>query len=195
MAITEDYTPMPDQAPKRNPLPMIIAGVVAVVVLVGIGVLLFGGTGAGSPPSDAPVVEGSGPAPLDVPFEYFEGGEGTLADFEGKPVVVNFFASWCPPCITEMPTLEEVHQELGDEVVILGMNAQDRREDGERIVEETGVTYTVAGDIGLGLESAIGVFGMPTTVFITADGNITRQFTGPLDTAELTEIIETDLLS
>lgn len=200
MPSTEDYTPMPDEAPKRNPLPMVLAGVAAVIVLVGIGVLLFGGgddeaASDDLSSGDAPLVEGGGPAPVDVPFEYFDGGEGTLADFEGQPVVLNFFASWCPPCITEMPTFEEVHQEVGDEVAFVGMNTQDRREDGERIVEETGVTYTVAGDVGLGMESAIGVFGMPTTVFISADGTITRQFTGPLDKAQLTQIIETDLLS
>ncbi len=198
MTTTEEPTRASEEAPRRKPLPMIIAGVAAVVVLVGIGALLFGGDDAapsGNTPDGAAVVEGGGPAPVEVPFEYFDGGEGTLADFDGKPIVLNFFASWCAPCVTEMPAFEEVHQELGDEVVFLGINTQDRREDGERIVEETGVTYTIAADIDLGMESAIGVFGMPTTIFINSDGTITRQFSGQLEHSQLTQIIETDLLS
>ena len=197
MMTTDHDRPQTDGTPQRNPLPMVLAAAAAVVILLGVGWLLFGGGDDEPTPDDdgVPQVEAGAPAPLDVTFEYFEGGEGTLADFEGKPVVLNFFASWCAPCVTEMPEFEEVHQEFGDEVVFLGMNSQDRREDGERIVDETGVTYVIAADTGQAMESGIGVFGMPTTVFISADGTITRHWSGKLDKAELTQIIETDLLS
>ncbi|MDZ7734431.1 MAG: cytochrome c biogenesis protein CcdA [Acidimicrobiia bacterium] len=75
------------------------------------------------------------------PFVYFDGEEGRLTDFAGhKQIVVNFFASWCGPCVDEMPEFQEVSQEVGDEVTFLGLAVNDRIEDSRRIVEQTGVT-------------------------------------------------------
>jgi len=80
-------------------------------------------------------------------------------------------------------------------VAFVGMNVQDRLEDGIRTAEETGVTYTLARDLNDQLYTSVGVFGMPTTVFIDADGIIIRQWTGILSGDELRQIIQTDLLS
>ena len=67
--------------------------------------------------------------PDAVTFTTFEGDVVALSSLQGKPVLVNFFASTCVPCITEMPDLEEVHRQLGDEVTFLGLALQDRPED------------------------------------------------------------------
>jgi cytochrome c biogenesis protein CcmG, thiol:disulfide interchange protein DsbE len=98
---------------------------------------------------------------------------------------VNFFASWCVPCVEEMPAIEAVHQSLGDQVTIVGLANQDRDEDALATVEATGVTYPTYGDPDA---SAIGYFGglsMPTTVFIAADGTVVDVNSGPLTEAEL----------
>src|SRR5687767_84591 len=87
-----------------------------------------GGGGRESEGLEGPDTEGE-PVP-EATFARFDGDEGSLADYEGTPLVVNWFASWCVPCVTEMPAFEEVHQLLGDDVAFLGLNSQDTLEEG-----------------------------------------------------------------
>jgi thiol-disulfide isomerase/thioredoxin len=124
------------------------------------------------------------PAPSEA-FERFDGTEATFADYLGTPVVVNFFASWCAPCVREMPDFQAVHEELGDQVAFLGMNNQDRAADGEAIAERTGVTYDLARDPDGDFLSAFGGIVMPTTVFIDADGTVVEVHNGALSRSAL----------
>ena len=93
-----------------------------------------------------------------------------LSTLQGSPVVVNFFASTCVPCITEMPALEEVHAEFGDRVEFLGLAVFDRPEEAQRLVEQTGVTYPTAQDKDGTAIEALGGTMLPTTVLLDADG-------------------------
>jgi thiol-disulfide isomerase/thioredoxin len=195
--------------PARNPVPMIVAAVAAVVILAGLVIVLVnqGDDDSAADYADGLLIDpngeadslagsspGDGPAP-DVTFDYFDGSDGSLDDFEGRPLVVNFFASWCGPCVTEMPEFEEVHQQYADEVAFLGLNTQDALEDGMRIADDTGVTYALAHDPDGSVFGEFEGFAMPTTVFVDADGSITRLHAGILPGDDLAEIIETDLLS
>jgi thiol-disulfide isomerase/thioredoxin len=192
---TED-TPMPDE-PQRNATPLIIAAVVAIAIIGGLVVglaLTAGSDGESSAIEPGPSGVTGTPAP-EVAFEYWESGEeGTVADFEGTPLVVNFFASWCAPCVSEMPDFQVVSQEFGDEVQFLGVNFQDSREAGEEIVDRTGVTYLLASDNG-DLLNAFEGLSMPTTAFITADGQLVRVHSGALTAEALTTAINETLLS
>jgi thiol-disulfide isomerase/thioredoxin len=109
------------------------------------------------------------------------------------PTVVNLFASWCPPCIREMPDFETVSQELAGNVEFIGLAVQDRPEDATRIVEDTGVTYRWARDVKGDFASAASVTQMPSTLLVDADGEIVRVHAGALDADELRELIETEL--
>ena len=119
------------------------------------------------------------------PFEQFNGTEATFADYRGTPLVVNFFASWCAPCVREMPAFQAVHEELGDQVAFVGMNNQDRAADGEAIAEKTGVTYDLARDPDGDFLSAFGGIVMPTTVFIDAEGTVVEVHNGALSQSAL----------
>jgi thiol-disulfide isomerase/thioredoxin len=120
-----------------------------------------------------------------------EGEDRRLGDLLGeRPVVVNFFASWCQPCIDEMPDFEAVHRAAGDEVSIIGMANRDSPEAALGIVDRTGVTYPTYGDPQ---SSAITYFGgvqMPTTVFIDASGEVVDVHAGALDEGELRHKID-----
>ncbi len=124
------------------------------------------------------------PAPTET-FERFDGSEATFADYRGTPLVVNFFASWCAPCVREMPAFEAAHQEMGDQVAFLGMNNQDRAADGEAIAEKTGVSYDLARDPDGDFLSAFGGIVMPTTVFIDAEGTVVEVHNGALSQSAL----------
>src|SRR5688500_15712234 len=92
------------------------------------------------PTADEAAAAAGEPASFDSTFTYFDGSTGSLADYRGKPLVVNFFAAWCVPCVKEMPDFEKVHQERGDEVQFLGFDVRDQLEEGKKIAERTGVT-------------------------------------------------------
>lgn len=130
--------------------------------------------------------KGDGESVPSQEFEMFDGSTATLADWEGQPLVLNFWASWCPPCVGEMgDAFEPAHQEYGDDVAFLGVNVQDNRDLAMDVVEKTGVTYELAEDPEGKLFTEFGGFGMPVTVFISADGEILDTHGGPLTRDQL----------
>ncbi len=168
---------------------------------LGLALALLGAACSGSDAHAGPVatdeaspstvaVDERRPAPLSE-FVMFDGSSATLADYEGRPLVVNFWASWCPSCVAEMAAaFKPAQQSVGDEVAFLGLNIQDDRADALRLVEETGVLFDL-GDDPLGdLYLEFGGIGMPFTVLIDAEGRIVEQHNGPLTEAQLLDMIE-----
>lgn len=131
---------------------------------------------------------------VDATFERFDGSTASVADYRGRPVVVNFFSSTCEPCETEMPAFEAVHQELGDQVVFLGLAVQDTVESGLRFVEKVGVTWELGRDPSAQILQGLGGTGLPTTVLLDEDGRIVFLRLGTLDAGELEGQIRTKLL-
>jgi len=131
---------------------------------------------------------------FDLPFATVDGGTGTLDDYQGQPLVVNFFASWCPPCRAELPDFEAVHQQLGDKVTFVGVN-QDFTEDSWRgFVADSQISYDTVFQPQSEIWSEIGTQAMPTTVFISADGEIKQVWAGLITDDKLEEVIDEMLL-
>ncbi|MBW3615035.1 MAG: TlpA family protein disulfide reductase [Actinobacteria bacterium] len=137
----------------------------------------------------------TGQAGEDRAFELLNGGSGTFEAYRGKPLVVNFFASWCTPCLAELPGFERVGQDLQGQVGFLGVNLQDSVRAGQRVVEQTGITFTVARDPDGKLFQSFGAVAMPTTVFIDAGGKVVDVNSGELSADELRDRIDKVLLS
>jgi thiol-disulfide isomerase/thioredoxin len=136
-----------------------------------------------------------GPQAPSVAFERFDGSSATLADYRGEPLVVNFWASWCPSCVAEMSAaFRPVQQSLDDRVAFLGMNLQDERSRAIELVEETGVLFDLAEDRRGDLYTALGGLGMPFTVFIAPDGSVVHAHNGPVTEQQLTDLITEHLL-
>lgn len=161
-------------------------GLLAVAALGVVGFALFrsseGGVsveGDASLGAEAPQVEMAG----------FDGGTVTLSQFEGNPLVMNFWASWCPQCIAEMPDFEKVFQDVKDDVQFLGVNTSDNKSAAEDLASQTGVTYPLASDPNGEVFTAFRGAGMPTTVFIDADGRVIDVVTGQLSEDQLREKI------
>lgn len=123
-------------------------------------------------------------------FALFEGSSATFSDFEGKPLVVNFWASWCPACVNELPELQRVHERLGDEVTFVGMANRDQRRAAEALAERVGLTYTLADDPKGDLFRSLDLIAMPSTLFISADGKLQDVFSGQLTERTLLEHID-----
>lgn len=127
-------------------------------------------------------------------LEMFDGGTASLEDYRGRPLVVNFYASWCAPCLAELPGFERVHQDLRDEVAFLGVNLQDSVATGRELAERTGITYDLARDPDGTLFTRLGGTAMPTTAFIDARGALVEVHSGELSADELADRIDELLL-
>jgi len=113
------------------------------------------------------------------------GGEVDLGTLRGKIVVVNFWATWCPPCVDEMPSLERLHRALGPEgLVILGVSVDEDEAALKAFVARTGVTFPVLRDPGGRFAaSAYHTTGWPETFVIDPAGRLRESFIGPAEWA------------
>ncbi len=126
-------------------------------------------------------------------FDRFDGGTRALADYEGTPLVVNFFASWCPPCVREMPEFQRVFEELDGQAAFLGLSQDRTTQAALDLVRRTGVTYDVGWDPDLEVYETTGSIAMPTTVLVSPSGELVDTFAGALDAESLAELIEDEL--
>ncbi len=128
--------------------------------------------------------------------EHAAGEVISLSQFEGQPVVLNFWFPSCPPCVAEMPDFEEAYQRFKpDGVQFIGVQllGLDTAEDGQKFVERLDVNYALGADERDGVFGDIvkdyRVSGFPTTVFIDRDHNIRRTWVGALNVEKLEELV------
>lgn len=162
------------------------------LVVAAVAVALASGCsndGVGARTGDGVALENTGDL-LTTELPTFEDGERfRLADLVGGPVVVNFFSSWCVPCVREMPAIESVKQSLDGEVTFVGIDVQDTVADGLELIERTGITWQTARDPDGVLTLAAQVQGMPTTLFLDDDGRVLERHTGALSEEDLSDLL------
>lgn len=112
----------------------------------------------------------------------------SLADYRGRPVVLNFWASWCDPCREEAPALAAVARRT--RVPFLGVNILDGREEALGYVDEFGVGYPSVRDATGGLADRYAVTGAPETFFVDADGRIVGRYIGAITRERLAELVD-----
>ncbi len=159
------------------------------VGIVGAGVALVGLAILRAPGDEAGVAAVGRPAP-EIAMTDFRGESFDLSTYRGTPVVVNFWASWCPNCAAEMPDFERVHRAVDGRVAFLGINFSDARGPAEELARATRVTYRLAEDPKGRVLEAFGSLGMPTTVFIDADGRVADIVVGQLSQTQLAGYVE-----
>lgn len=134
------------------------------------------------------------PAP-DFSATSFDGSQVSLSDFRGRPLFINFWASWCIPCIEEAPDLRAAHEEFsGTDVIFLGVNSEDLKDDAEQYLLRHELEYTNVRDASGEISSRYGVRAYPESFFIAGDGTVVDVVYGPMTAAELRARIN-DLLS
>jgi cytochrome c biogenesis protein CcmG/thiol:disulfide interchange protein DsbE len=143
---------------------------------------------------DAPVASVGTPVPrFDLPT--LSGEERVaVADHVGKPMVINFWATWCVPCRTEAPLLQRAAKRYDDRVVFIGVDVRDFNGDAKDFVAEYGLTYLIAYDGPATLWEPWGITGLPETFFVDGGGTIVAHKVGEItDEAELDEAIRKTL--
>jgi cytochrome c biogenesis protein CcmG/thiol:disulfide interchange protein DsbE len=167
-----------------NRLPLVIGA------LIGIPLILFLALGFYHDPNviESPLI--GKPAPAFV-LRDFAGGTVDFASLRGKPVVLNFWASWCQPCVAEHPLLVEAARRHAGRVHFVGVvPVEDTAEAVERFTRHLGAWGPAYHDADGKVSIAYGVFKLPETYFVTADGTIASKVAGPLDARSLEENLE-----
>jgi len=130
----------------------------------------------------APVVGAHAP---DFVAETLSGDEVHLRNLRGKPVVLNFWATWCPPCRAEMPLLQQYYAKHSGEYAMVAVNDAEPPEQVKGFIEQQGFTFIVALDPKQAIVGKYRIQGFPTTFFIDADGVIRYMHVGMLDEGTL----------
>jgi thiol-disulfide isomerase/thioredoxin len=151
------------------------------------------GNRLGEADTDVPSADSRAAIDVDIAYATLDGGEANLSDYSGRPIVLNFFASWCASCVREMPAFEEVHRVRGDEVAFVGMSEDLVASDSLDLIARTGVTYDTGWDPKGHVLNNFRAFVMPTTVFITDAGEVAHTEFGALSVETLDGLIDEHL--
>jgi len=164
-----ETAPERDAPRVRRRVALFVAPAVAFIALLAYGVV--------KAPA-APQVGERAPA-FSAPF-LAGGGTSSLEDYEGRPLVINFWASWCEPCKAEAPLLEEAHDAYEGQISFLGVDVRDARSDARAFVAEYGVGYPSVRDETRSIYRAYGLTGQPETFLIDSEGIVIDHVAGPL---------------
>jgi cytochrome c biogenesis protein CcmG, thiol:disulfide interchange protein DsbE len=175
MTISDQALPTPSSK-GRAWMPAALAAGSGVVVLALLGLMWFGLQQkeiAGSKVVNVPFTK----AP-DFTLGLFDGSRLTLSDAlnSGKPVVVNFWASWCGPCADEAPILEDAARRNGSAFTFVGVNVEDLDSDAQAFIRKYGITYPNGSGNAGPISVQYGMRGVPETYFIAPDGRLVRKW-------------------
>lgn len=172
-----DLSPSADRDPSLRLWWTVGLAFVALVALIAV----FAGTSDESPGTGLDAFE----------FRTDDGDTVTLADFRGTPVVVNYFATWCPACRAELPEFEAVHRAVGNDVTFLGVSRDNVTSSWRSLVADSGLTYQTVFEGNIqGSFAFVDARAMPTTVFIDADGAVQQVWSGTLSGERLHDLID-----
>ena len=158
------------------------------IILILVTLLLCGCGQAANQPTQSPTTaptQGNPNAAPDFTMYTKEGTAVKLSDLEGKPTILNFWASWCGPCKSEMPELEAAYKKYGDKInfamVDLTDGKSETKEDASSYITSQGYTFPVYYDLDLAGAMAYGVSSIPFTIFINAKGEMVAYYKGAMD--------------
>lgn len=139
------------------------------------------GTGAGNSETKIPPVQAEGDTAPNFTAELAGGGTFTLSEQNDKVVLLNFWATWCGPCVREMPAFERLQADYGDRVAILAVNSMENTKTVDQFIEQTGYTFPIAYDETGAIGRNFPTDGIPYTLVIGKDGIVKKIYIGAYD--------------
>lgn len=168
----------------------IVGGIVVLALLLGAAWAMWIAPQSQASEGTAMRPSAGQPAP-DFRLTLLDGSTLSLADLRGQVMVLNIWASWCPPCTEELPALQSVWTSYQDaDVVLVGAAYQENENDVRAAVESYGLTYPIGLDTNDRIASTYGITGVPETFIIDAEGRIAYVHIGPITADQLTQEME-----
>ena len=149
--------------------------------------------GASSSPAatQAAAVEKSSSLAPDVRLKGLDGQERMLSDlYKDKPLYVNFWASWCPPCVKELPHIEGLYQKYGDRVAFAAVSVDEHSEDAQALAQKSGLTLPVYTGNNAELSRNYGLDAIPVSLLIGKDGKILAKTVGGMTEKQLEAFLQ-----
>ena len=185
-------TPGAQPAPEVSARSARLTALIVALVLVSLLGLLVWGIGKRAQGTTGSVAVATRPAP-PITLTLLDGQPFSLAEARGKPVLINFWASWCIPCEEEAVALEQASRVYRDRVAFIGVNVQDTDPLAREFLRKFGVTYANGRDVSGAIAVEYGMSGVPETYFVDRNGMIVRKWQGALDEARIRLFLD-DLL-
>ena len=170
--------PSQPQAPAQKTRVWSIAAFVIILAIVGGAAYWFWGNTSGSA-AGGPAI---GQPAIDFELKDLKGQTVSLSSLKGKAVMINFWASWCPPCREEMPDIENAYKDYKDQgLVVLAVNIQEDNGTASDFVQKLGLTFPVVLDTAGNVSEKYHVYSLPTSYFIDRDGIVRDLNIGRMD--------------
>jgi peroxiredoxin len=171
--------PVPET--RRRKIGATVGLAVGILVLVAAGVAMWGSGQSGS--SGRPI---AGQAAPDFTLDLLDGSTITLSELRGRVVVVNFWATWCPPCEDELPDLQTIWEDYQAEgIVLIGVAFDEGEPAVQEMAARLGVTFPLGLEAEDSISAAYGVTGMPETFVVDQEGRVVYVHVGPVTAEEL----------
>ncbi|MDI6696432.1 MAG: TlpA disulfide reductase family protein [Anaerolineales bacterium] len=169
----------------------VILGAIIIGILVFTGVIPLLGNSTAQDSGEAPLAAlESGTTIPDIEMVSLKGEPMRPSDYRGKVVLMNFWATWCGPCIREMPMFQE-YQDRYPNLVVLGVDEEETPEKVSQFIEQMGITYTIALDQRAEMGRAMRVSFLPTTIFVDEKGEIRFRHYGIMSEEQLVYYLST----
>ncbi len=151
---------------------------VMLLIILTLGLLITGCSVGSSQESPTPTPEVGKPAP-DFELQNLDGQSISLSDLQGKPILLNFWAIWCPPCRSEMPYMQEIHEEWSDKgLVLLAIDIGEGPSQIKEFLDANNLSLPVLLDSDKSVAQKYNISNIPTTFFIDKDGIIQEKVIG-----------------